>query len=645
MKANKFICLLAAVLASSVLLAGCGAGGDSSLAKTEETYDRTLRVNLGVEKKDKISPYIYGQFIEHIESCIYNGIWSEILLDRKFYYEIGEVGLSPWRAVAEDFVKSNSETTYSGGHSAEISAGGGIFQEELSLEKKEYSGYLYANASQDSKIKVELSSSAWSDSVEIDLSAGEGFQKYSFSFQGEAADNAKFTLSVLSGNALFDSLSLMPADNYQGMRRDTLELLKKLNGTMYRWPGGNFLSGYDWKDGIGDRDKRPSRRNLHYMGLESSFSSEAEMLASDMVNLEALGFYGGIEPNDFGTDEFLAFCEYLGAEPLMMVNDGLGKVEDAADLVEYCNGAETTEYGRQRAENGHKEPYEIEYWGIGNEMFGDWQLGHVPVSEYVQRHNLFAETMKEKDSSLRLIAVGNNASEWNDAMFENCAENMDYTAEHFYGERDEADVFKHISNITNNVDDRISRHRTLIKKYPACASVKIAFTEYAYDKAVTASRLKDGMGIAAVLNRFIENADVVEMACYSSTLNATQGCLTTTDTAATLQGAGYVLQMYRQYMQEYSLNAAVQADKEIGLDVSASVSADGKTITLAVVNPSEYDVRLDCSRLTNVKSIIRSTLTADYYDSDGNELYTEYKENLAYPVAPMMSVSLFVIEL
>lgn len=240
MKANKFICLLAAVLASSVLLAGCGAGGDSSLAKTEETYDRTLRVNLGVEKKDKISPYIYGQFIEHIESCIYNGIWSEILLDRKFYYEIGEVGLSPWRAVAEDFVKSNSETTYSGGHSAEISAGGGIFQEELSLEKKEYSGYLYANASQDSKIKVELSSSAWSDSVEIDLSAGEGFQKYSFSFQGEAADNAKFTLSVLSGNALFDSLSLMPADNYQGMRRDTLELLKKLNGTMYRWPGRKF---------------------------------------------------------------------------------------------------------------------------------------------------------------------------------------------------------------------------------------------------------------------------------------------------------------------------------------------------------------------------------------------------------------------
>lgn len=122
----------------------------------------------------------------------------------------------------------------------------------------------------------------------------------------------------------------------------------------------------------------------------------------------------------------------------MVVNDGLGKVEDAADLVEYCNGAETTEYGRQRAENGHKEPYEIEYWGIGNEMFGDWQLGHVPVSEYVQQHNLFAETMKEKDSSLRLIAVGNNASEWNDAMFENCAENMDYTAEHFYGERDEA---------------------------------------------------------------------------------------------------------------------------------------------------------------------------------------------------------------
>ena len=121
----------------------------------------------------------------------------------------------------------------------------------------------------------------------------------------------RFTLSVLSGNALFDSLSLMPADNYQGMRRDTLELLKKLNGTMYRWPGGNFLSGYDWKDGIGDRDKRPSRRNLHYMGLESSFSSEAEMLASDMVNLEALGFYGGIEPVSYTHLYGIKFNKYF----------------------------------------------------------------------------------------------------------------------------------------------------------------------------------------------------------------------------------------------------------------------------------------------------------------------------------------------
>ncbi len=646
MQAKKFICGTAALIFSMAVLVGCGGGtASSSVPKTEEAYEKTVRINLGTEKKDPISPYIYGQFIEHIESCIYNGLWAEMILDRKFYYEADRQGLSPWQVSGA--VESDSANTYSGGHAAVIGAGSGIFQEELSFASGEYTGYLYASAAADTKVNIELSAGEWSAREELEIPAGNGFKKYTFSFRynGEEEKNGKFALSVVSGRAAFDSLSLMPADNYLGMRKDTLDLLKELSSPMYRWPGGNFLSGYEWKDGIGDKDKRPSRRNLHYMGLESGFASEAEMIASDMVNLSALGFYGGIEPNDFGTDEFLAFCKYLGAEPLMMVNDGLGSVEDAADLVEYCNGGSTTKYGKIRAQNGHAEPYAIRYWGVGNEMFGDWQLGHVPAGEYVHRHNDFSRAMKAKDSSVRLLAVGNNASDWNDFMFANCSDNMEYTAEHFYGTREEADVFAHVSGIRKNVDDRIARHRSLTAAYPACKDVQIAFTEYAYDKAVTPSRLKDGMGIAAVLNSFVANADVVQIACYSSTLNATQGCITTTDSSATMQGAGYVLKMYRKYMREYSLSVAAQADKEAQLDVSASVSEDGKRITLAIVNPSEYAVRLDCARLENCKSLVRHTLTADYYDSDGDELYTEEVGNLAYMVAPMMSVTLFVAEL
>lgn len=636
-KSNIFMSIACAALIG-LSCAACAPQQDAS----EEAYDRETDMNLGLAAQEAVSPFLYGQFIEHIETCVYNGIWSEIVLDRKFYYEIGERGLSPW--TSEGDVASDSSDTYSNGYAAVIGAGGSITQGDISLSAKGYDGYFYAKASEPARVRIALSANGQSVETEVNISAGD-WTKYEWSVEWQQeSSGVQFTLSVLSGSARFDSLSMMPEDNYLGMRRDTLDLLKELNSPIYRWPGGNFLSGYEWKDGIGDRDARPSRRNLHYMGLESSFANETEQLVSDIANLSYLGFYGGIEPNDFGLDEFLAMCEYLDAEPLMMVNDGLGSIEDAADLVEYCNGDTSTEWGALRARNGHAQAYDIRYWGVGNEMFGDWQLGHVPVQEYTARHNAFSAAMKAVDDSIELIAVGNNASDWNDHMFSSCAENIDYSAEHFYGTRDEADVAAHVSNMKKGIEERIANHRSLIAEYPACSDVTIAFTEYAYSEAVTSSRLKDGMGIAAALNSFIDNADVVKMAFYSSTVNATQGCITTTDTKAQMQGAGYVLMLYRRYMQAYSLTSATRVSSELNLDVSATVSEDGTTVAVAVVNPSEYDVKLNCARLEGAKRIERHTLTADFYDSDGDELRLE-DAVLAYAVAPAMSVSIFVVTL
>ena len=631
---------LSAVCAALIGLS-CAACAPKEQAVSEQ-YDRETDMNLGIAAQEAVSPFLYGQFIEHIETCVYNGIWAEMVLDRKFYYEIGERGLSPW--TSEGDVTSDASDTYSNGYAARIGAGGSISQEDISLEAKEYTGYFYARADEASGVRVALSADGQTAEASVDIEAG-GWKKYEWSiaWAQESAD-ATFTLRVQSGSARFDSLSMMPEDNYLGMRQDTLDLLKELDSPIYRWPGGNFLSGYDWKDGIGDRDARPSRRNLYYMQPESSFASETEQIVSDIANLSYLGFYGGIEPNDFGVDEFLAMCDYLGAQPLMMVNDGLGSVQDAADLVEYCNGSASSEWGAKRAANGHAEPYAIRYWGVGNEMFGDWQLGHVPVQEYTARHNEFSRAMKAADDTIELIAVGNNASDWNDFMFSSCAEYIDYSAEHFYGVRDEADVVSHISNMKKGIEERIANHRALLAKYPACADVAVAFTEYAYDEAVTASRLKDGMGIAAALNSFIENADVVKMAFYSSTVNATQGCITTTDTEAQMQGAGYVLMQYRKYMQAYSLTCATRVNAELNLDAAATVSEDGKTVAVAVVNPSEYAVRLNCARFVGAKQIERHTLTAEFYDSDGTEMRLE-DAVLAYAVAPAMSVSIFVVTL
>lgn len=642
--------LLTSLLAISILFAIVGCN-DNKEQKTTEQFRVQLASSISLNsQKEYISPLIYGQFIEHIDTCIYNGIWSEIVLDRKFYYEVGDSGLSPWKATGNKEVVSQTEHTYSGAHAPLIKAGSGITQNKLTFEKEEYVGYFYCKSDSGCTVKITIAKGVDKFSESITVAKNSDFTKYEYALTSEmfTLDGASFTLEVESGEGIFDSLSLMPANNYHGMRMDTLEKLKELNSPMYRWPGGNFLSGYDWKDGVGDIDKREPKRNLHYMGLESSFESEADMIASDMVNINSLGFYGAIEPNDYGLDEFMLMCDYLNTEVLMMVNNGLGSLEDAVDQVEYCNGSASTEFGALRAQNGHSEPYDIKYWGIGNEMFGDWQLGNVPISEYVVRHNNFATAMKQKDSDIYIVAVGANNGTWSSDMFKNCAGNFDYIAEHMYAKQDNNDVFAHLNNMRSNLNGRITNHRKLIARYPNCSNVKIAFTEYAYENAFCPSRLKDGLGIGVFLNTVIDNADVFEMCHYSSTVNATQGCVTTNDYEARLQGAGYVLKLYHDYMQDYAIEATVKHNDALQLDVSASISKDGKTLTVSVVNPSEFSVQLNNAIFTNAKRIDRHTFTGAYCDSystPSEEIYYEDMLNVANVVAPMQSVSVFVIQL
>ena len=128
----------------------------------------------------------------------------------------------------------------------------------------------------------------------------------------------------------------------------------------YRWPGGNFVSGYNWRDGIGDVDKRPPRKNPAWQGVEA---------------------------NDVGIHEFMGLCELIKAEPYIAVNAGLGNSKEAMAEVQYTNGFESTPMGKLRSANGHEKPWKVKFWSIGNEMYGSWQLGHTSTQQYVRRHN------------------------------------------------------------------------------------------------------------------------------------------------------------------------------------------------------------------------------------------------------------------
>jgi alpha-N-arabinofuranosidase len=180
---------------------------------------------------------------------------------------------------------------------------------------------------------------------------------------------------------LVDQALLFPADALEGFDPEVVSLAKTWPVPLLRWPGGNFVSQYHWRDGVGPLDLRPTRPNAAWYGLEYNF---------------------------IGTREFIHFCRLIGAEPQITVNTGTGTAEEAAAWVEFCNGDVSTPMGRLRAEQGDLEPYNVQLWEVGNEMYGCWQVGYFGSEENAHRYVEFARAMRAVDPKIELIATGNS---------------------------------------------------------------------------------------------------------------------------------------------------------------------------------------------------------------------------------------------
>ena len=628
-------------------LSGCGVKDSttdkSSIAETadpllqREMKEVPMEFSINDISSFEINPYIYGTFIEHIETCIYNGIWSETIMDRKFYAPIGK-DVSQW-SIKKGTVDNGSQSPFEGKYSPVLNKGSSIIQRGIALDSKNYNGYLYAKGNGTLTLIYTIDSKEVKEDIKVSSS---DYQKYTYSFLSPSKTK-KATLEILSDtdNISIDSLSLMPEDNYYGMRKDTLEKLKELNAPFYRWPGGNFVSGYDFYDGIGDRDKRPTKRNLNYIGLEESFATDADRLASDLMNIGSLGFYGAFEPNDFGLDEFIKMCRYLNAEPNIVVNSGLGNAQMAKDEVEYCNGRE----GRYASLRPQKESYNVKYFSIGNEMNGDWQLGHTDINTYTERHNTFAKAMKSVDPNIKIIAVGDNSSSWTQAMVNACKGQMDYTSEHFYAERVEDNVKEHILSMKKQAEMRINNHRNI----NGIGDIKMAIDEYAYMNAEVPSRMKDGMGIASGVNEMIKNGDVVSIACYSSTVNATQGQIITDNFASYLEGSGYALSLYKDNLKNHYLpmKYRLSAGDEY-YEAIMTINKEKTEVALAVINTTDkilkFTNRLFKKGIT--QDIVQGEFLESANSSKGDELKrTKRTLNAEYAVVEPRSISVTTLKL
>lgn len=565
---------------------------------------KTVEAKVAIDASDTgepISKYIYGQFIEHLGRCIYGGIWAEMLEDRKFYFPVPAPGdpwrltgsqarvlaASPWKVIGpEGSVSMNTENPYSGRQACQITLAGstaGIYQEELALIKgKEYTGRIVITGDKSAApVKVSL---AWGDAPadRQTVTLKKLSNKYTtlpFAFKaGADTDNGRLEItSAGKGTLLIGAVSLMPADNVEGFRADTLALLRELNSPVYRWPGGNFVSGYDWRDGLGPRDKRPTRTNPAWTGIET---------------------------NDVGMDEFVRLCRLIDAEPMIAVNTGFGDAYSAAAEVEYANGAPDTHWGRIRAANGNREPFKVKWWCVGNEMYGNWQLGYMQLNHYVLKHNWIEEMMRKVDPTIKTIAVG-SVGDWTRGMLRSCSDHMDLISEHFYCQN-RGNLVEHIRQIPNEVKRIADAHREYRRTIPQIQGkdIRVALDEWnywygphPYGELGTRYFLNDALGIAAGLHEYFRNSDIYFMANYAQTVNVI-GCIKTTKTAAAFDTTALPLVLYRKHFGTIPVKASAA---DTPLDVAAAWTADKKAITIAVVNPTwdtyKLDINLDNAQL------------------------------------------------
>jgi len=385
-----------------------------------------------------------------------------------------------------------------------------------------------------------------------------------------------------------------PLSDDMGFRKDVLEAVKGLNVPLARYPGGNFVSNYHWLDAVGP--KRIPRMDYAWQRLET---------------------------NLFGTNEFVEWAKKVGTEPYFAVNLGTGTIEEAQWWVEYCNANGGSYYSELRKEHGYPQPHNIKYWGLGNEMDGPWQMGHLNAEDYVKKAREAAKLMKLVSHDIKLVAAGSSnyrndadPDHWNRTILEGLSSEIDYIALHIYvGNRH--DDYYHFVSTPMVMDTRTQVVRGMIfeqmQKRNRQHPVYIAWDEYNVwyrarsGEAALGERaleehynLEDALVVAGFLNVFVRNADIVKMANMAQLVNVIAPIFTN-EQGMFLQTIYYPLQLFANHVKGTSLDVLVDCEKYDTrqfsngmnerssqqsdvpyLDVSATVN--GEEVTICVIN-------------------------------------------------------------
>ncbi|MDX2004774.1 MAG: alpha-N-arabinofuranosidase [Meiothermus sp.] len=381
-----------------------------------------------------------------------------------------------------------------------------------------------------------------------------------------------------------------PHADERGLRKDVLAALKETGYTVMRYPGGNFVSGYRWLDGVGPKESRPRRREMAWKSVET---------------------------NQFGTDEFMQFAREIGTEPMLAVNLGTGTIQEAADLVEYCNAAPGSQFADLRAKNGHPDPYGVKYWCLGNEMDGPWQIGHLEAHEYGRKALEAAKVMRWQDPGVKLIACGSSSTfmptfpDWDRTVMEHLYDHVDYLSLHYYANNHANDPLDYLAStllFEGHLDTLAATLRYVKSKLRSKREVYLSWDEWNvwYKNMEMDGRwteaphlieevynLEDALVVAQWLSVFLRRADVLKVACIAQIVNVIAPLLTTKDQTLR-QSIFYPLTLFSNHARGNALDVKVSSPRYATtsygeqplLDVSASHDPASGRGAVFIVNRS-----------------------------------------------------------
>jgi alpha-N-arabinofuranosidase len=642
--------LLGNALAAGRAIAAFGVGlalamspaatGAQPIARKAALIDVDARHPLG-----KVSPYIFGQNLEHEYGSISpgsgfhsGGLWAEMLRDRKFEEgDLDQNGVAnAW--VPEELVRHHywelhggyglkdryylDHSEYYGGGAAqaiEVSdSPASVSQVDLAFSKgRRYVFYVYLKLRGRVTARVDFESVDGFSYGHLEFTQLSGqWARHTADFTAtESTEKGRVRISVAGTGTLWvDSASLMPADNLRGMRRDVVEAVKAMHVPLIRYPGGCFVETYHWQDGIGPRDKRPERYSPKWNEWE---------------------------PNDFGTDEFMEFAALVGAEAHLTVNYLTGSPQEAGEWVAYMNGSAETDMGRVRTQNGHAEPYGVKIWAVGNEAYKLCHhhfFGANDVNEYATRFEKFKAAMSSADPLVRVMAAGTPPGplKWNHALLGLAS--FDWMAASIYSVRGEVTLTdesetKEAGAVPQDYDTRImdlGRYYRHVVGEPLDFAQQLqaiidgagtlaprdrpwlAVTEFqswwVTEKMDADFRLASALYLAGVYHQLLRHFSEVQIAEIETLINVS-GVIEVGQDTLKLTPEYFAYILYRNHVGTTVLNTTtrgpmVNFDAALpALDAQATLAEDGRTLYLAVINRNETGAVTSVIRAAGWRSI------------------------------------------